>query len=88
MTREEAIKIIDCYDIGFYDLSGAKIPADKLADAFDMAIEALQTDIVHCKDCKRYESDGGALMICDLTELIVVDDCYCWWGERKGGDSE
>ena len=41
MTREEAIKIIDCYDIGFYDLSGAKIPADKLADAFDMAIEAL-----------------------------------------------
>lgn len=43
MTKEEAIKIIDCYDIGFYDLSGEKIPADKLADAFDMAIEALQT---------------------------------------------
>lgn len=41
MTREEAIKIIDCYDIGFYDLSGEKIPADKLAEAFDMAIEAL-----------------------------------------------
>ena len=41
MTREEAIKIIDCYDIGFYDLSGVKIPADKLADAFDLAIEAL-----------------------------------------------
>ena len=44
MTREEAIKIIDCYDIGFYDLSGEKIPADKLADAFDMAIEALSAD--------------------------------------------
>lgn len=41
MTREEAIKIIDCYDIGFYDLSGEKIPADKLAEALDMAIEAL-----------------------------------------------
>ena len=41
MTREEAIKIIDCYDIGFYDLSGEKIPANKLAEAFDMAIEAL-----------------------------------------------
>lgn len=24
MKKEEAIKIIDCYDIGFYDLSGAK----------------------------------------------------------------
>ena len=44
MTREEAIKIIDCYDIGFYDLSGEKIPADKLADAFDMAIEALHRE--------------------------------------------
>lgn len=42
MTREEAIKIIDCYDINFYDLSGEKIPAGKLAEAFDMAIEALQ----------------------------------------------
>lgn len=42
MTSEEAIKIIECYDIGFYDLSGEKITADKLADAFDMAIEALQ----------------------------------------------
>ena len=44
MTREEAIKIIDCYDIGFYDLSGEKIPAYKLADAFDMAIEALEQE--------------------------------------------
>lgn len=42
MTKEEAIKIIDCYDLGFYDLSGEKIPADKLAEAFDMAIEALK----------------------------------------------
>ena len=43
MKKEEAIKIIDCYDLGFYDLSGEKIPADKLADAFDMAIEALES---------------------------------------------
>ena len=42
MTNAEAIKIIDCYDIGFYDLSGEKIPADKLVEAFDMAIEALE----------------------------------------------
>lgn len=42
ITREEAIKIINCYDIGFCDLSGKKIPADKLVDAFDMAIEALE----------------------------------------------
>lgn len=55
MTREEAIKIIDCYDIGFYDLSGEKIPADKLADAFDMAIEALsEPNMIPIKLEKRY----------------------------------
>lgn len=70
MTREEAIKIIDCYDINFYDLSGEKIPAYKLAEAFDMAIEALQfmehfdllkeyqslQEVVQCKDCKWYDN--------------------------------
>ena len=44
MTREEAIKIIDCYDIGFYDLSGEKIPADKLVEAFGMAVDALSAE--------------------------------------------
>ena len=44
--------------------------------------------IVRCKDCKWYESDGGALMTCALTDMFVDDNCYCWWGERKGGDDE
>ena len=51
-------------------------------------LEALQTDVVRCKDCKRYESDGGALMTCTLTDMIVDDNCFCWWGERKGGGDE
>ena len=54
MTKEEAINIIDCYDIGFYDLSGEKIRADKLVEAFDMAIEALQARLqgewIDCKE--------------------------------------
>lgn len=44
MTREEAVKIINCYDLSFYDLSGEKILADKLAEAFHMATEALKAD--------------------------------------------
>lgn len=103
MTREEAIKIIDCYDIGFYDLSGAKIPADKLADAFDMAIKSLSADtvsreqyqgllnaigkvyveVVRCKDCIHYESDGGALMVCRIDDMVVDDTDYCSYGERR-----
>lgn len=59
MTREEAIKIINCYDIDFYDLSGEKIPADKLADACDMAIEALEGVCFDewCTDCKEYDTE-------------------------------
>lgn len=82
MTREEAIKIIDCYDIGFYDLSGEKIPADKLAEAFDMAIKALQTELVQCKDC-RYRKKVSTSYYCELDEFNVKDADFCSWGERK-----
>ena len=45
MTREEAIEILNLYDINyFYDLDGSKIPAEKVAEAFDMAIEALRKE--------------------------------------------
>ena len=40
-------------------------------------------EVVRCKDCKRYESDGGALMTCTLNDMITDDDCFCWWGERR-----
>lgn len=83
MTREEAIKIIDCYDIGFYDLSGEKIPADKLAEAFDMAIEALsvanlksefESAVPNCQKCaikelwKETEKE-------DLVSVVRCKDC-------------
>ena len=40
-------------------------------------------EVVRCKDCNRYESDGGALMTCTLNDMITDDDCFCWLGERK-----
>ena len=40
-------------------------------------------EVVMCKDCKRYESDGGALMTCTLHDMITDDECFCWWGERR-----
>ena len=40
-------------------------------------------EVVRCKDCKRYDSDGGALMVCELTELVADDNDYCSWGERR-----
>lgn len=91
MTREEAIKIINCYDIGFYDLSGEKIPADKLVEAFDMAIEALEQEpIVRCKDCRHAERqnyplpDGRQIVFCRKyrKERFTTSDGYCECGER------
>jgi len=96
MTREEAIKIIGCYDIGFYDLSGEKIPAEKLLEAFEMAREALQdrptvdsVEVVFCKDCKFgvYEKGRGICHIrCEILEFLFQDDDYCSYGERKEDD--
>ena len=71
MTREEAIKIIDCYDIGFYDLSGEKIPADKLADAFDMAIEALS--VANLKE--EFESADAEWILC--SERLPIPPTFC-----------
>lgn len=84
MTREEAIKIIDCYDIGFYDLSGEKIPADKLAKAFDMAIDALQTDAVS----REAHYDAVANRITDMEERGFVQVVRCKDCKHKYMDGE
>ena len=41
MTRQEAIKILNKYDLNFCDIDGNPIPPHDLAEACDMAIEAL-----------------------------------------------
>lgn len=40
-------------------------------------------NIVRCKDCKNYRSDGGAMMICEVTDCYMNDDDFCSYGERK-----
>lgn len=45
--------------------------------------EKIQEHIIRCKGCKRYVSDGGALMICDITGNPTTDDDFCSWAERK-----
>lgn len=41
-------------------------------------------DIVRCKECKHWRSDGGAMMVCENTD-IPTDACdFCSWGEREG----
>lgn len=39
-------------------------------------------DIVHCRDCKHYVTDFGALMICEVYDTPKLDSDFCSWGER------
>lgn len=74
----------DCGALGLYDVTMCK--EAKFTIFMHEAKRPNQCplrEVVRCKDCKRYESDGGALMICTLNDMIADDDCFCWWGERK-----
>lgn len=52
---------------------------DSIARTIVSASESI--DIVKCKDCKYYQSDGGAEMLCDICGMDVKDDDYCSYGE-------
>lgn len=63
-------------------------------DAFDLddMIAEMQTidavEVVKCKDCLHYDSDGGALMVCSITDTVKDDADFCSYGERKSNVSE
>lgn len=61
MTRKEAIKILNKYDLNFCDIDGNPIPPQDLAEAFDMAIEALEHDkkeIINMKSVFNLSEDA------------------------------
>lgn len=94
MTREQAIQILSTRDWSGM-LCGY---TSGYTEALDMAIEALQIDVVRCKDCKHRETDDCPMY---WTEWIMFEDCdgytddtyvvhdyttnngYCHYGERK-----
>ena len=57
-------------------------------DAIKKVIDEAQTidavEVVRCRDCIHYESDGGALMVCRIDNMVVDDIDYCSYGEREG----
>ena len=61
------------YDGGFKDACIAILNAIE---------EAPSIDIVRCKDCKYWVSDGGALMVCDIHKDPTVPNHYCSYGEE------
>ena len=46
--------------------------------------DAPSIDIVRCKECKHWVSDGGAIMFCEHTDVPTDANDYCSYGEREG----
>lgn len=86
MTREEAIETLG-HVVPFATQNG-----EKIAEAIDMAIEALMIlggdGIVNCCGCIHWKTDGGAMMMCELWDTPMDDFDYCSYGKRNGGDTE
>ena len=83
MTREEAI-----YRLKNMAWLYGSVEREQNIEAIDMAIEALQTEVVRCKDCKHWYADADTGMACEFTNMSQPEDGYCNWGERKGGEDE
>ena len=58
--------------------------------ANQIILEALQTDVVRCKDCTQKHIGGSVTQYywCDFWDREVDCNNGCSWGERKGGDDE
>ena len=87
MTREEAIQMLKALNMMLRRPDGT--PISDACDALDMAIEALQTETVRCKDCKHGEKqktyEEVKFYSCDFseTEEWFTEDFFCANGERR-----
>ena len=75
MENREAIKIINQYDMNFHWNDGEPIPAEQLAEAFDLAISALEKQSADkcCETCKYELLELDAYPCCDC---IRAKDYY------------
>ena len=79
MTREEAIEILkairvyECYP---------KSASEETKEAIDMAIEALQTEVVRCGECKKQFTNNCYMIYGKNMMRNLFDNDFCSYGER------
>ena len=76
MTRAEAIELLR-------ELSNFVATPPETDEAINMAIEALQTDIVRCKDCKWYENACTFFAADPFERAPMEKNDFCSYGERR-----
>ena len=74
IKRSDAIKAFDTM---------GRVPHEIIVDILNHVKAVDVVEVVRCNDCKHYESDGGALMQCEVSNAIVTDTDFCSYGERK-----
>lgn len=77
MTREEAIELL--VNATYSDEWQGN---EQLTEANLMAIEALQTEVVRCKDCIHWSDEFHWCNIRDSYGWDYKPDDYCSYGER------
>lgn len=75
MNREEAIKVLNTYDVNFNEYT-----AEEIADAIDMAIEALQNEPTPCEECIHVKSCRKVIILKNRTYKLIK---YCSQGAER-----
>ena len=75
MTKEKAIKVLNTYDVNFDEYR-----AEEIADAIDMAIEALQNEPTPCEKCIHVKSCRKVIILKNRTYKLVK---YCSQGAER-----
>lgn len=86
MTREEAVEILERSGDYVGLLPSEFWSNDEgICEAIDMAIEALQTEVVRCKDCKWAEKAilDEYCVECTMYHTPCARHGYCHHGERQ-----
>lgn len=89
MTREEAIvELHNCIELIWQD--GQDYLDERDLPLLDMAIEALERDVVECWECKfsGRENKDDELLLCTqgwIPKLVLETD-YCGKGRRRRDD--
>lgn len=73
MKKEEAIRRIK--EFGLYHAIGDLPNSAKTVEAFNMAIEALQINIVRCKDCQKRGSDDCPMFSREWRIIMRGNEC-------------
>ena len=92
MTKEEAIKILEDERYVIWESASEKTFAMTRNEAFDMAIKALEVDLVRCGECKyqnKGENEREAWNLCAYRPWLykpTSDNYFCGHGERRSDE--